>query len=106
MKASLEGLMPDGLSRLAHYNLAVCEREKGLDADAPPLRGGGPGAPVGSRSWAQAVVLETRRRSGRAGAGSGAGSGADGQRMTGGDLLGHLRLHVRAGSADAELLEV
>ena len=34
MKASLEGLMPDGLSRLAHCHLAVCEREKGLDADA------------------------------------------------------------------------
>jgi len=29
-----------------------------------------------------------------------------GQRMTGGELLGHLRLHVLAGSADAELLEV
>ena len=61
MKASLEALMLDGLSGLAHYNLAVCEREKGLDADAARHFAAAGLVPQWDReAWAQAVVLETR----------------------------------------------
>lgn len=98
-----EALDLDGLSGLAHYNLGVSERQQGLDVDAARhFAAAGLVTQWDREAWAQAVILEMR-----------VGDPDEvvpalvftGQRMSGGELLSHLRLHVREGSADTDLLE-